>query len=206
MQNGTKLELALWTHLLFVDEPDLYPAEIWSYFTEALYAILSEEDVKLLESKFGSAEADSPSREKLIDLFNRLRGSDFISEMLETLRMVESNNFQTAGAADTTLTEAQSEFDEVGSTGRLKIKGFTFDSTVDGNPMHIWKFSELKLPILLLEEMVEAVISAGYERLFLCIPNELVCKIPDGVPVTVLPKFMTSEPLVELDPDSNFAH
>ncbi len=180
------------SEILFVESPDLYPESIWVDFQEALYAMLDDEDLSILECWYGRRESNLPKsilRKNLLKTVSEIKESAIFNEMLLTLGGFDVENF--VENHDKEKTESETILGLFGlNTSPFQINGISFDSTIDGSPVYIWKFSSLKMPFWLIRQITEVLAEAGYSSLILIADPKLIGNISASnlhVSINVIP-------------------
>ncbi len=187
--------------LLFIEEFEIYPSEIWDDFREALYLFLHDDEIRVLNHRFASEECEfsfEQRRRILSNLMVRFQESELFDEMDATLRFYENEIFEDI-LTGTPQVEGSVSFVKE-TLNRLGIKdqpgrkgNLSYDAMIDSFPICVWRSRESAIPIEALLSMLDAAARAGFGRLFLVAHSSLISNLPpklDGyIPFTVVPWF-----------------
>lgn len=195
--------------LLFVEDTDFYPAEIWEEFREALYLFLTDNEIEVLNYRYGDVDFCSFSVENrrriLSDLVLRFNRSEFYSEMDATMKAHESAIFAINDQNPFVQNRADSEelvLKALANIGLSHLPGSVgecnFDSQIGNFPVYVWRSSEVQMPLRILKDMLNAVAAAGFGRFFVVAPPRLTSELPINAPGFIPYTFI---PLLEETPD-----
>ncbi|MFV0389936.1 MAG: hypothetical protein ACK5NT_14425 [Pyrinomonadaceae bacterium] len=187
---------------LFVESDELYPYELWDEFGEALFLFLTDDEIDVLNFRFGGTETSRFTIEErrliLAKLKIRFYESALFDEMQQTMYSYESE-FESELVALHSANEENFGFvdEKLKSVGIAhkpdSRRGFNFDAEIGGFPVYVWRFREVDVPLESLREMLQRAAFAGFSRFFLVVHIGLTRTIPaviEGcIPFTVVPWF-----------------
>ena len=194
--------LAIVRDFLFVEETDFYPDEIWSDFEEAFYLFLTDDEIEVLNYRYGSEDFCPFSVEKrrriLSDLVLRFNRSEFFSEMDSMLKTHESAVFEISGGLKSVDTDGGSEgfvrksLNNLGLDYRPKSVGnCDFDAFIGEFPVYVWRFNQVDMPHSVLENLLRNAAAEGFGRFFIVahpkLTQELPASIEGAIPYSFIP-------------------
>ncbi len=187
---------------LFVEDFDFYPAEIWAEFEEALYSFFQDDEIDVLNYRYGDVDFCSFSlderRRILSDLVVRFTASKFYSEMDETMKSCESTIFsyydQPQDVANRTNTSelAKNSLAKIGLPYKPATVGkCSFDSMIGDFPVYVWRSNDVKMPQSVLLSLLKEASVVGFERFFIVARARLTIQLPvtiaGCIPYTFIP-------------------
>ncbi len=188
--------------LLFVEDTDFYPHQIWKDFEEALFLFLTDEEISLLSYSYGKHDycrfSISERRKILSGLFTRLRNSNLFAEM-DSLMSEYETDFLIAGFKDDSAYESNDRQEFVRSVlSNLGLPylpetlgDLSFDSKIGNYPVYVWKFREVSMPLSVLNEILNSAADSGFGRFFVVASPRLTQKLPTTIkgciPFTFIP-------------------
>ncbi len=187
---------------LFVEEADFYPDEIWEDFEEAFYLFLTDDEIEVLNYRYGSDDFCRFSVDKrrriLSDLVLRFNRSEFYTEMDSIMKNCERAMFSDYQDDEAESKTNVSEDFVRNSLTRLGLEympttigNLDFDSQIGNFPVYVWRSSELPMPVSSLEKMLRRAADEGFSRFFIVSQPRLIVDLPisiDGyIPFTFIP-------------------
>lgn len=188
--------------LLFVEDTDFYPHQIWKDFEEALFLFLTDEEISLLSYSYGKHDSCrfsiSERRKILSGLFTRLRNSNLFAEM-DSLMSEYETDFLIAGFKDDSAYESndrqefvRSALSNLGLPYLPETLGdLSFDSKIGNYPVYVWKLREVSMPLSVLNDILNSAADSGFGRFFVVANPRLTQKLPTTIkgciPFTFIP-------------------
>ncbi len=178
---------------LFVEDTEFYPVEIWEDFEEALYLFLTDDEIEVLNYRYGDKDFCTFSVENrrriLSDLILRFNRSEFYSEMDATMKAFESELFSLGG--DLPIADNRSDSTDYVRSALTKLGlnyqpgslgNFSFDSQIGNFPVYVWRHNEVAMPLSILLDLLDKSVVAGFGRLFIVAPPLLTADLPVSIP------------------------
>ena len=178
---------------LFVEDTDFYPAEIWEGFEEALYLFLTDNEIEVLNYRYGTEEFCSFSVDKrrsiMSDLVLRFNRSEFCAEMDTTMKALESVIFSMNTHSHFIENSADTDAFVKASLAKIGLSHLpgaigecNFDSQIGNFPVYVWRSSEVAMPRRVLQEMLDAAVASGFARFFVVAQPRLTAELPVNMP------------------------
>ncbi len=177
---------------LFVEDFDFYPSEIWEELEEALYSFFSDDEINVLNYRYGDVDFCSFSlderRQILSNLVVRFTASRFYSEMDETMKSCESAIFSYDD--ETTYSAKLPNASELAKNSLAKIGlpyepgtvgKCSFDSKIGDFPVYVWRSSDVKMPQSVLLSLLNEASVVGFERFFIVARARLTFQLPERI-------------------------
>ncbi|MCB1025039.1 MAG: hypothetical protein KDB79_11640 [Acidobacteria bacterium] len=188
--------------LLFVEEADFYPDEIWEDFAEAFYLFLTDDEIEVLNYRYGTDDFCEFSVDKrrriLSDLALRFHRSEFYSEMDSIMKNCEREMF--ADHNDDQAARGRTFSDDFVRNSLMRlgldhlpgsIGGLEFDSQIGNFPVYVWRSSEVPMPVATLTKMLKAAADEGFSRFFIVAQPRAIVDLPVSIegciPFTFIP-------------------
>ena len=187
---------------LFVEDTDFYPKEIWDDFKEALYLFLTDDEIDVLNYRYGTEDFCSftvdERRRILSALVLRFNRSEFCSEMDAVMKNYEAAIFSNSydhGFIEETPDSEEFVVESLRRTGLeyrpTTIGNCTFDSRIGNFPVYVWRFREVNMPLRVLESLLELVSAEGFGRFFIVAHPRMTMDLPISIagciPYTFIP-------------------
>ncbi|HUF03125.1 MAG TPA: hypothetical protein VMM38_03025 [Aridibacter sp.] len=197
--------LDLLRDILFIEDVDFYPRNMWEDFEDAISMFLNDEEIAVINYRYGEDDfcefQVGERRRILLDLSARLRESRLFDEMNSLMAHYE-NSFSLpvstmGGAGDLAFSLETQEFvrrclSMHGLPYDPGVAGdFSFDSRIGEYPVIVWRFSECEMKLEMLKDLLKRAAESGFRRLILLAMPRLTLSIPKEIeghiPYTFLP-------------------
>ena len=187
---------------LFVEDADFYPPEIFEEFEEALYLFLTDDELEVLNYRYGTEEFCSFSVDKrrriLSDFSLRFMRSEFYSEMDTTMKEYEASMFSSPYHGEFSDEPAYSNEFVKNALVRIGLEyapgsvgECNYDSYIGNFPVYVWRFREIPMPERILRGILSIAAREGFGRFFLVADPKLTAGIPTQIqgfiPFTIIP-------------------
>ncbi|REJ76208.1 MAG: hypothetical protein DWQ47_11375 [Acidobacteria bacterium] len=197
--------------LLFIEDADFYPSEMWEDFADAISLFLNAEEIELVNYRYGNEDFCSfevgERRRILRDLFTRFRESRLFDEMNSVMSDHEgtpSAGRESSGLKlvsplpENSVTDDSRTFGSEIANGAgdfvrscLEAHGleycpgsageFRYDSKMGNDPVVVWRFSEYEMKPAILEDLLEKASENGFERLIVAAIPRLTADLPKAL-------------------------
>ncbi|MEZ5344824.1 MAG: hypothetical protein R2681_04620 [Pyrinomonadaceae bacterium] len=187
---------------LFVEESDFYPDEIWEDFAEAFELFLTDDEIEVLNYRYGSDDFCRFSVDKrrriLSDLMLRFNRSELFNEMDSTMKNCEREIFSDYQDDGPVNASGVSDGFVRNSLLRLGLEytpaslgDLDFDSQIGDFPVYVWRSSNVEMPVRALKQMLRNAEDEGFGHFFIVAQPRLIVDLPNSIdgciPYTFLP-------------------
>lgn len=194
MKKGLRID-KLVKEMLFVDQPELYPDDLWTDFYETISVFLCDEDIAAIEARYGEQPLTTPwVRRQLAELTVFFRQSPVTEEIYDILDEYDRKKALESPGKIQPILETE-EIIHLSSHGikpdPFKVGEIEFASKVNDRPVYVWKHKETQVPVKFLENILKTLAQDGYKNMILIADLHLLADIPDKfqfpIPYDVLP-------------------